>query len=304
MELAPILLFVYARPEETLKTVESLSKNYLAVESDLFIFSDGPKSDKLIGAVNNVRSFIKSVNGFKSIRIIERERNYGLANSIISGVSEVFNTYDKVIILEEDLITSKNFLDFVNNSLNRYENVKKVFSVTGYTYQLDIPKGYCYDNYFTPRCESLGWGTWKDRWIKADWEVTDFKSFIKDKSALNKFDSVGADLIGMLLKQRLGKLDSWAVRWCYAHFRNNAYCSYPIKSKVVHIGEGGEATHVKREVKILDTEIDTELKREFDYCLNVDLDSTIISQYQKMFKRTLIKKIRNQINIFKYLRKH
>jgi hypothetical protein len=302
MELAPVLLFVYARPSETEKTIEALSKNYLAKDSDLFVFSDGPKNDNLIKAVNNVRHLIKAFSGFKNITIIEREKNYGLAKSIISGVSEVMINYDKVIVVEEDLISSLNFLDFLNSSLIKYENNKKVFSVTGYTYQLGVPNGYKFDNYFTQRCESLGWGTWKDRWIKADWDVTDFKSFIKDKSELKKFDNVGADLIGMLLKQRLGKLDSWAVRWCYAHFRNNSYCSYPIKSKIVHIGEGGEATHVKKEVKILDTEIDIELKRKFEFADQAFLEPEIIKQYSKMFRKTIVKRFRNKIYKYKYLK--
>ncbi len=301
MELAPVVLFVYARPIETKKTIESLSKNFLAKESDLIIFSDGPKNPNLQSTVLEVRKTIKSVTGFKSVKVIEREKNLGLGNSIITGITEVFNTYNKVIVLEEDLISSANFLDYINSSLTEYQNNEKVFSVTGYTYQMKIPDRYEFDNYFTPRCESLGWGTWKDRWIKADWNLKGFKTFLKNESELKQFNKIGADLIGMLLRQQLGKLDSWAVRWCYAHFRNSAFCSYPTKSKIVHIGEGGEATHVKNQVKILDTEIDNELKIKYNFSNTVYTESIITAQYKKMFNRSFLRRLRNQYYRLKVL---
>ncbi|WP_407930990.1 sugar transferase, partial [Ignavibacterium album] len=294
--LAPIALFVYARPDETAKTIESLSKNFLASESDLYIFSDGPKGEKDFKKVSEVRALIKSINsGFKKIKIIEREKNLGLANSIITGVSEILSENDRIIVMEEDLISSENFLNFVNDSLDKYEKDEKVFSVTGYTYHINIPENYKYDNYFTPRCESLGWGTWKDRWMKADWELKEFKDFIKDKNAIKNFNKVGCDLIGMLIKQQLGKLDSWAVRWCFTHFKNNAVCSYPTSSKIIHIGEGGFATHVKRQNKLLDTKLDFENKKDFVLAKEVFFEKEIAKQYQKFFKQNLIKKIKTKL---------
>lgn len=292
--LAPIALFVYARPEETSKTFESLSKNYLAKESILFIFSDGPKSEKDFNRVSEVRKFINSLKtGFKRIIVVERDKNLGLANSIISGVSEVLNVYDKIIVMEEDLISSKNFLNFINDSLNNYEKDERVFSVTGYTYQIRIPDNYNFDNYFTPRCESLGWGTWKNRWLKADWQVSDLKEFISNRSSRKKFSEIGDDLLGMLLRQQLGKVDSWAVRWCYSHFKNQAYCSYPVKSKIVHIGEGGFATHVNKELKFLYTELDNGLKTAFNFNPHINIEEPIQNQFQKIFRKSIISKTKN-----------
>lgn len=299
--LAPIALFVYARPDETAKTIESLSKNFLASESDLYIFSDGPKGEKDFKKVSEVRALIKSINsGFKKIKIIEREKNLGLANSIITGVSEILSENDRIIVMEEDLISSENFLNFVNDSLDKYEKDEKVFSVTGYTYHINIPENYKYDNYFTPRCESLGWGTWKDRWMKADWELKEFKDFIKDKNAIKNFNKVGCDLTGMLIKQQLGKLDSWAVRWCFTHFKNNAVCSYPTSSKIIHIGEGGFATHVKRQNKLLDTKLDFENKKDFVLAKEVFFEKEIAKQYQKFFKQNLIKKIKTKLLLLQF----
>lgn len=301
MNLAPVALFVYARPDETLKTLVSLKNNFLAPQTSLFIFSDGPKNEEHFELVNKVRRIIKNESkGFAKVEIIERDKNLGLANSIIQGVTDVLNIYDKIIVMEEDLISSKNFLNFLNESLIKYAEYKNVFSCTGYTYQIDIPEGYQYDNYFTPRCESLGWGTWKNRWIKFDTEVKDFKKFIYNKDVRKSFEEIGADLFGMLLKQQLGLLDSWAVRWCYTHFKNNALCSYPIKSKIVHIGEGGIATHVKKENKILNTELDNDLKTKFNLADSAVSDDQILKQFNQKFRRSLIKKIRTAYYLFSY----
>ena len=43
MDLAPVVLFVYTRPWHTRQTIESLLKNEIARDTELFIFSDGPK---------------------------------------------------------------------------------------------------------------------------------------------------------------------------------------------------------------------------------------------------------------------
>lgn len=299
MRLAPIALFVYARPFETLRTLEALSKNFLASDSELFIFSDGAKGENDFNQVNQVREVIKNNPfPFKKIEIVERKKNLGLANSIISGVTEVLDHYENVIVMEEDLVSSPNFLNFVNASLLRYVDEDKIFSVTGYTYDLEIPEGYKYDNYFLPRCESLGWGTWKNRWLKADWDLKDLNEFLSDKKSLKNFTDIGYDLLSMLLKQQLGKVNSWAIRWCYAHFKNNAFCSYPIKSKIIHIGEGGFATHVKKETKFLETKLDESNKVYFEFSNVFSINEAIFQQYKKLFKKTLVKQLRNRYLIY------
>lgn len=304
MNLAPVALFVYARPEETARTIESLKQNFLATETKLFIFSDGARNEKDLPLVEEVRKLIRNVNnGFYDVQIFEREKNFGLANSIITGVTQVLKQFEKIIVIEEDLISSQNFLNYINEGLNFYKDNEKVFSVTGYTYQLKIPSDYKFDNYFAPRCESLGWGTWANRWFKVDWQMKNFKDFINNRRLKQKFDSVGADLLPMLLKQQIGVLDSWAVRWCYAHFQNNAFCSYPIKSKIVHIGVGGLATHVKNENKILETEIDDELKTQFLFSDEIFLDERIMNQYKKMFRKKIMNRLRTLYYRFQYLRK-
>jgi hypothetical protein len=295
MKIAPIILFVYCRPYHTQKTIEALKANYLASQSDLYIFSDGPKDIKVSESVYRVREYIHEIDGFRSVKIKERTGNLGLANSIIAGVSEVIPLHGRVIVLEDDLVSSPNFLDFANQSLEKYESEKKIFSIASYTYNLQFPPHYDYGNYFSPRCESLGWGTWIDRWQKADWKIADFKNFLSNKDDQKTFSHGGEDLVDMLKKQLEGKIDSWAVRWCYAHFRNEAYCSYPVISKIIHIGTDKYATHVKFRKRFLDTKLDSGEQREFNLSPKILVEDYIQIQYQRIFRPNLLKKIKKQL---------
>ncbi|MDH3269365.1 MAG: glycosyltransferase, partial [Ignavibacteria bacterium] len=190
---APIVLFVYNRPEHTKRTVESLLNNTLINNSTLFIFSDGPKNDKDLKNVEEVKDYIRTIKGFDKIEIIEREKNFGLANSVISGVTQVIESYGKVIVLEDDMISSPYFLKYMNEVLNFFEYDQRIFSVTGYTFPIKIPEYYKYPVYLSSRSSSWGWGTWKNRWEKADWEIKDFQSFINDKSRVESFNKGGDD---------------------------------------------------------------------------------------------------------------
>ena len=161
MTTAPITLFVYNRPWHTQQTVEALQKNALASESDLFIFSEAPKKPEVVHAVQEVRSFIKTISGFKSIRIIERAENMGLANSIIDGVTRICNEHGRVIVLEDDLVTSPFFLRYMNDALNLYEHEESVISIHGYIYPVT---GKLSETFFLRGADCWGWATWKRGW--------------------------------------------------------------------------------------------------------------------------------------------
>ena len=278
---APVVLFVYNRPEETEKTVNALINNYLAKESKLIIYSDGAKNKSQESKVLNVRKYLKSIeNGFKSITIKEREINLGLAKSIITGVTEVLNQHKKIIVLEDDLISSPNFLNYMNQTLDYYTSNDKIFSISGYSFPLKIPEDYKYSVYFLRRASSYGWGTWKNRWDGVDWEVKSFTQFISNKRMQRRFNLGGPDLTRMLKKQMEGKIDSWAIRWCYNQFMKNQLTVYPTQSKIQDIGYGKDATHVNKYdlfhtyldpgkltniVLPTDTEINPSLEKQFRY---------------------------------------
>ncbi|PIE71444.1 MAG: sugar transferase [Deltaproteobacteria bacterium] len=246
MKAAPVVLFTYNRPEHTRRTVEALRKNELAGATPLVIFSDGPKDHSMDKMVQKVRRYLATINGFKSVVIHHREKNMGLADSIIQGVTEVVEAYGRVIVLEDDLLTAPSFLSYMNEALSFYRDTPEIFSISGYNLPpqtMKTPSAYPYDVYFNPRAHSWGWGTWADRWAKADWQVTDFNTFIADKEKVRQFNAGGEDLTRMLQLQMEGRIDSWAIRWCYTHFREHAFCVYPILSLVENIGFDGSGVH-------------------------------------------------------------
>lgn len=243
MSRAPIVLFAYDRPNHLRQALEALSANDGAAESDLFVYSDGAKTAEREIAVSAVREYLGAVSGFKSVTVTEREENLGLANSVISGVTEVLSRFPAVIVMEDDLVTSKNFLAFVNRALATYEHRPDVFSVTGHNYPLDIPSTYREDAYLSYRGSSWGWGTWRDRWNKVDWAVEDYEEFVRDPSAQERFRRGGDDLPQMLELQMSGQLDSWSIRFDYAHCKHDAFCLHPVVSKVQNIGFDGSGVH-------------------------------------------------------------
>src|SRR5258706_1722860 len=175
--LAPILLFTYKRLDTLRKTISALQQNDYANKSDLFIFSDSAKKDIEEASINEVRTYLKTIKDFKNISIFEATKNKGLANSIIDGVTQIIAEYGKVIVLEDDLISTQNFLSFMNAGLDKYKSEPDVFSISGYSFNLRPPaEKYIESGYFLKRGWSWGWATWADRWENVDWEVKDYAS--------------------------------------------------------------------------------------------------------------------------------
>ena len=308
MTLSPLILTVYNRPIHTKKTVEALLKNELASKSILYIYSDYLKKEEHREDVKKVREYIHTIKGFKEIHITERKQNYGLAKSIIQGVTEVINKHDKVILIEDDLVTSPMFLTYMNNMLDKYKDEKKIYSITGYNFPpklMKIPKEYKYDIYFSPRAGSWGWATWKDRWNNADWEVKDYDKFLKDRRLQKEFNKGGDDLTDMLIKQMNGELDSWAIRWCYTHFKNNAYCIYPVKSYVDNIGWDGSGVHCGINNKYDGYKTVDELANKCPQL--IEGDNNILKSFKKVYRIDRVEKfLRNSLKdyyIYKVYRK-
>lgn len=247
--LAPVVLFVYKRPNHTRQTVEYLQRNSLSRHSDLFIFSEFPKKDAFAKEVEQVREYIKTIDGFKSVTIIERPQFMGLSKSVISGISSVFEKYNRVIVLEDDILTAPFFLEYMNEGLDKYETDKRIFSVTGFIYPpnlMKIYKEYNKEVCLLPRASSWGWGTWKSRWEKVDWEVKDFNAFYSNRELQKQYDQTGGDKSRMLINQMSKKIDSWAIRWDYTHYKNNAFGVFPVKSIINNIGLDESGTHTQK----------------------------------------------------------
>ena len=243
MNLSPVVLFVYNRPWHTRRSLKSLAKNELASRSKLIIYSDGPKNMEDSKSVEEVRKYIQSVNSFYRVRIEERKKNIGLAQSISRGVTEVINKYGRVIVLEDDMITSPLFLTFMNRAMDLYCDNSKIYSITGYTLLLKALKKVREDAYLTYRNSCWGWGTFLDRWEGIDWQVCNYEDFVRDKLAVNAFSRGGKDLPKLLDLQLKGKLDSWSIIWDYHCFKNDGLCLAPRVPLLRNIGLDNSGIH-------------------------------------------------------------
>jgi len=289
VSLAPILLFTYKRLETLEKTVQSLQQNELSSGSELFIFSDGAKTDEDVSSVHKVREYLKSISGFKSVHIFETRQNKGLANSIIEGVTQVINEYGKVIVLEDDLLTSPNFLLYMNQALNFYERNSKIFSVAGYSYNVPLlRKNWQKDYYVTYRTSSWGWGSWKERWNSIDWDVKGFDEFINDPKEIKRFLLLGRDVNRLLKNQMTGKMDSWAIRMCFSQFKQNKLTIYPKVSKIQNIGFMPGATHTVRG-KRFRTILDTGDQNKFLFDEDIVVDDKLLRKIDSL--RSILRRI-------------
>ena len=296
--LAPIVLFVYGRPKHTQDMIEALAKNNLAKESDIYIFSDNAKKEKDIENVRKVRKYIDSIKQkkwFANIYIEKAEENKGLAKSVIDGVTKVINKYDKVIVLEDDLIPSKVFLEYMNKALDFYEKKENIWSISGYNIPIQIPKSYKFDVYLGYRGCSWGWATWKDRWNTVDWEVSDYKEFKNNYKKRKQMNRGGPDMAQMLDSQMQGLCDSWAIRWCYEQSKQNKYTIYPVKSLVINQGLDGTGTH-SGTTKDFDVEISERIPELYN---NLPVDKEITNNFYDKYKLGIKQKIIEILMILK-----
>jgi hypothetical protein len=245
---APIALFVYNRPGHTRQTVEALLANALAMRTPLHVFSDAPKTEAASLSVAEVRSYIRSIAGFKTVTIIERETNFGLARSIIDGVTRLCDEYGSVIVMEDDLITSSIFLSYMNEALTLYEKEDQVMQVSGHIYP--VPQFTQREEaLFLPFVDSWGWGTWARAWKHFDSSAQGWDKIRSNSALRNRFNLDGHhDYSTMLEQQMNGKVDSWAIRWYLSVFLRHGVVLFPPQSLVKNIGFDS-GTHGSRSLR-------------------------------------------------------
>ncbi len=241
MNYAPIALFAYNRLNHLKKTLASLQQNTLAKESDLFIFSDGPKTAANNEEVHALRQWLTTVDGFKSVTVIARDANMGLAASIIQGVTELLAQFSQVIVLEDDLILSPYFLQYMNDGLKLYEKDNKVASIHGYALPL---KNAMPETYFLRGADCWGWATWQRAWQHFEKDGSTLLAKLQQQNLIKLFDFDHTQENTLMLKNQIAGLNnSWAIRWHASAFINNMLTLYPGKSLVNNIGLDNSGTH-------------------------------------------------------------
>ena len=241
---APVVLFAYRRPDHLRRALDSLAANSGADRTALNIYCDGAKSEIDREAVEQVREIARGMQGsalFASVRVIERDHNIGLAASVISGVTQTLEDHESVIVMEDDLVVSPDFLEYMNQALELYVNNEQVISIHGFMYSVPpvLPQ-----TVFLRGADCWGWATWR-----RGWEIfePDSQKLLKelDKSPDRaEFDFNGAFPYRQMLKdQAAGTIDSWAIRWYASAFLANKLTLYPGQSLVENIGQEGSGTH-------------------------------------------------------------
>lgn len=241
MSFAPIILFVYNRPDHTRQTVEALKKNILAKESKLFVFSDGPKDISDASSVEQVREYVRGITGFESVTVIAREQNWGLAKSIIEGVSEIVRTYRRVIVLEDDIVTSRYFLSYMNDALEFYRDEEKVMHISGYMFPVRkaLPATFFYN-----ATSCWGWATWERAWQYFNPDARELLDQLYEHGQLRRFNVDNSyDFLAQLKANAEGRLNTWAIKWHTSVFLKDGLCLHPGSSLVQNIGFDASGEH-------------------------------------------------------------
>jgi hypothetical protein len=293
--LAPIVLFVYNRPDHTRQTLDALAANMMANESELFIFSDAPKDESAVEKVQAVRSYIKTVQGFGKVHIVERKENWGLAKSIIEGVTEIVNQYGKIIVLEDDIVTSPYFLKFMNDALDFYDGEKSVWHISGWNYPIDLDN--LKDAFFWRIMNCWGWATWKDRWNFYKKDVNYLISSFTRKDIRRFTLNNSADMWAQVIANKEGIINTWAIFWYAAIFQQKGLCLNPAQSFVKNIGLDGSGIHCGKDSAM---ETHNICEKEIDF-------NTIQIEENKIAVKKIMRFYRKQQNlknrILRYIKK-
>lgn len=241
--IAPLVLFAFNRPLHTKRLLESVAQSSIAKETDLIAYIDSPIEIKDLVLNQEVEKIIKNFLGFKSIVVIRRGCNFGLSKNIIGGITDVLNTSKKVIVLEDDLLVSPNFLEYMNDALNYYENKKNVWHISGYTEYFgsdDVDKSF-----FWRTMHCWGWATWGDRWQFFE-KNTDSLLEKFNPSMINDMNLYGAiNFWDQVILNKKNKIDTWAIYWYATIFLNKGLCLNPYVSYVRNTGFDGSGTNCK-----------------------------------------------------------
>lgn len=282
LSYAPIALSTYTRLDHLRKTVASLQKNDISSKSSLYVFSDAPQS----GAeqkVEGVRNYLKTVNGFGSVTIVEREKNNRIKNNR-GGMKQLLDSYGKMIFLEEDIVVAPGFLQFMNSALEFYQNNEQVLSVSGYCPPMNIPSNYLFDTFLLPRFNAWGFATWKSKFDPFDFSTAGFKEKKQDKTFVKKLSAGGEDIYSMVEADCNGLIDALDVRVMFHQTLADKYTVYPRHSLVQNIGHDGTGIHCGKSTKF-HIESFWQKKSNFIFLKDVKVNKEILKANQLFRKK-------------------
>lgn len=282
--MLPIAIFAFNRPDLLQRTLTALLANELADTAALTIFCGGPRHEQDEPATRAVRTLAKSLQGVADVEVVERPRNMGCAASIIDGLTEMFRLHERLIVIEDDIVTSPYTLRFLSEGLARYADNEKVFNIAAWTpphIARNLPTNYPYDVYAIPRFNCWGWASWRDRFQDIDWDVKDYQEFKNSPQLRRAFNVGGEDLSPMLDEQMEGKIDAWDIRVEYARFKKNMLGINPVRSYTLNIGMGS-GTHTTTATTYWDSDISLAVEHPC-FINDVTVDSRIHKIYHTCY---------------------
>lgn len=302
-DLAPLVLFVYQRPQHTKKVLAAIANDPLAKKTVLYVYSDGPKPSATVTEQENIaetRKLVENFKGCKEAHLHFKTQNEGLAKSIINGVNEVVKKHGKVIVLEDDIVISPLFLTYMNEALGIYERDEQVMHISSFVPQRKgiekLP-----ETYFLRFMSCWGWATWERAWKKLELStpiLLDRLNKREDKVFFDLENSIG--LMKQLKDNLLGKIDTWAIKWYTSIFLNEGLCLYPKQSLSLQIGLDGSGIHADTD---LDKLYQVQLKKSIVVKRTSIHENLVAYNYLKKFYRygnfTGWKAIKRHLNYYR-----
>lgn len=298
---APIIVTVYDRLQHFQQCIGALQRNGLAKESELYVVSDAPGKPEHAPKVEQVRAYAQSITGFKKLHLVLREANFGAFRSSLAITLQVVNQHGRFIFLEDDVIASPNFLDYLNDGLNFYKTDKRIFSVAAYTFPVQFPKDFKADVFFLPLNCPWGFATWKDRWEKVDFSAKDrYAVAVRDRKLYKQLISTGSYLMQVLQSDSDGRIQAPDVRVVFHQFIHDQCTVYPRVSKVMNIGLDGSGLHsgMDKNNKYL-VQPDASTNR-ITFDADVRLVPAIIKRVRNFQNGNLLGCLRNSIRLAKH----
>jgi len=238
----PIALFAYDRPEHVGRAIESLRRCDRIDECSLHIYCDGPRDPSRTVPVARTRTVVHERTAGLDVQVIQRPTNLGLARSVVTAVTELCRSYGRVIVVEDDFEVYPDFVDFMLQALDRYEDAPCVYQVSGYMFPIEHPRSP--DAFFLPLTTTRGWATWERAWRLFDPNPTGVMEELSDPETRRRFDLEDRYPFARMLEDRLcGRNDSWGILWWWVVFLANGLALHPRRSLVRVGGFDGSGTH-------------------------------------------------------------
>ena len=264
----PVAIFTYNRAEHTERALDALCRARRLEDCDFYFYSDGPRTEAALAGVEATREVLRRWAPRLNATVVERPGNLGLAKSIFTGVSDLCDRYGRVVVIEDDLVVSPDFLHFMIESLDRYENEPNVMQVGGLT--LSPPSDLEADAFMLPVTTTWGWATWKRAWQHFAWEPEDLDEARRDEAWRQLFDINGTCTFSAMLEDRIaGRNDSWGILWWYAVSRRRGLVLYPRHSLVWNGGFDGSGIHCGDDDFLQQEEVAAYAQSKFDTKLSL-----------------------------------